>query len=67
MAMAEPRWAPVYTDAQHSWRSDGDFPASVILLIEAGSEIKAEWLPTGDEAIDAALRLAIAEKASDKD
>ena len=44
---------------QHSWRSDGDFPASVKLLVDAGSEVKAEWLPTGDEAIDEALRLAI--------
>ena len=43
---------------QHSWRSDGDFPASVKLLVEAGSEVKADWLPTGDDAIDEALRLA---------
>ena len=44
---------------QHSWRSDGDFAASLKLLVEAGSEVKAEWLPTGDETIDAILRTAI--------
>ena len=41
----------------HSWRSDGDFPASVKLLVEAGSKVNANWLPTGDEAIDEALRM----------
>ncbi len=40
----------------HSWRSDGDFPASIRLLVDAGSEVRAEWLPTGDDAIDEALR-----------
>jgi ankyrin repeat protein len=50
---------------QHSWRSDGDFPASLKLLIEAGSEVKAEWLPTGDDAVDAVLRLGI-ETSSDQ-
>ncbi len=44
---------------QHSWRDDGDFPASVKLLVEAGSEVRAEWLPTGDDAIDAILRKAL--------
>ncbi len=52
---------------QHSWRSDGDFPASVKLLAEAGSEVKSEWLPTGDEAIDDVLRLAIDKPASERD
>lgn len=52
---------------QHSWRSDGDFPASVKLLVNAGSEVKAEWLPTGDSAIDEALRPALEELASDAD
>ena len=47
---------------QHSWRSDGDFPASIKLLVEAGSEVRAEWLPTGDEAIDAIFRAALAAK-----
>ena len=51
----------------HSWRSDGDFPASVTLLVEAGSEVNAGWLPTGDEAIDEALRLALERPASDTD
>lgn len=52
---------------KHSWRSDGDFPASVKLLVDAGSQAKGEWLPTGDSAIDEALRLAIVEAASDED
>lgn len=43
----------------HSWRDDGDFPASMKLLVDAGSEVRAEWLPTGDEAIDDALRAGI--------
>ena len=41
---------------KHSWRDDGDFPTSLQLLVEAGSVVKAEWLPTGDEALDAILR-----------
>ena len=49
---------------QHTWRSDGDFPASLKLLIEAGSEVKAEWLPTGDAAIDEALRSGIGRRAA---
>ena len=52
---------------RHSWRGDGDFPASVKLLVEAGSEVKAEWLPTGDEAIDEALRSVVEELARDED
>ncbi len=44
---------------QHSWRDDGDFPASIKLLVEAGSELRAEWLPTGDDEIDACLRAAL--------
>lgn len=51
---------------KHSWRSDGDFPVSVKLLVEAGSAVKAEWLPSGDDAIDAALRAGIAKEAGDK-
>ena len=44
----------------HSWRADGgDFPAAIKLLVEAGSEVRAEWLPTGDEAIDAILRASL--------
>ena len=44
---------------QHSWRAEGDFPASIKLLVEAGSEINADWLPTGDAEVDAALRAGI--------
>lgn len=44
---------------QHSWRDDGDFRASIKLLVEAGSEARAEWLPTGDDAIDEILRGAL--------
>ena len=44
---------------QHSWRDDGDFPASIQLLVAAGSEVRAEWLPTGDERIDDILRKAL--------
>ena len=43
----------------HSWRSDGDFPASLQLLAAAGSEVKAEWLPTGDDEMDDVLRAAL--------
>lgn len=48
---------------QHSWRDEGDFPASVQMLVDAGSEVRAEWLPTGDEAIDDILRNALAADA----
>ncbi len=44
---------------QHTWRSDGDFPASVKLLVEAGSAVEAGWLPTGAEAIDEILRAGL--------
>ena len=43
----------------HSWRGDGDFPASLKLLVEAGSEINTNWLPSGDEAIDMILRAGV--------
>ncbi len=43
----------------HSWRDDGDFPASIALLVEAGSEVRAEWLPTGDDEIDDIMRKAL--------
>ncbi|MCY3979927.1 MAG: hypothetical protein OXG23_17640 [Chloroflexi bacterium] len=52
---------------QHSWRSDGDFPASVKLLVNAGSAVKAEWLPTGDKALDEVLRLAAEDLPGDGD
>lgn len=44
---------------QHKWRSDGDFPASLRLLVEAGSAVKAEWLPVGDDEVDAILRAGL--------
>ena len=44
---------------RHSWRADGNFPAAITLLLEAGSEVRAEWLPTGDEEIDALLQNSI--------
>ncbi len=44
---------------KHGWRDDGDYPASLRLLADAGSAVKAEWLPSGDEAADAVLRAAI--------
>ena len=40
----------------HSWSRDGRFPVAIKLLVEAGSEVRPGWLPTGDDAIDAALR-----------
>ena len=43
---------------QHSWRADGNFPASIRLLVAAGAEARANWLPTGDDDIDAILRAA---------
>jgi ankyrin repeat protein len=42
--------------AVHSWRHDGDFPVTVEALIEAGSTIDPNWLPSGNEAVDAVLR-----------
>ncbi len=44
---------------RHSWRADGDFAASIKLLVDAGSEIRAEWLPTEDDAIDAILQARV--------
>jgi len=49
---------------QNSWRADGDFPLSIKLLVAAGSEVKAEWLPSGDEAIDEALQTGMAPRAA---
>ncbi len=51
---------------RHSWRDDGDFPASVGLLVAAGSEVKPEWRATGDEAVDAALRAGISGVAGEE-
>ena len=43
---------------QHSWRSDGDFPASLQHLVDAGSAVRADWL-IGDDEIDDILRRGI--------
>jgi ankyrin repeat protein len=40
----------------HSWRRDGNFPATVEALIKAGSEIAANTVPTGNDDVDAVLR-----------
>ena len=48
---------------RNSWRDDGDFPASFRLLVDAGSEVRAEWLPTGDDSVDAILRSGLDQDA----
>jgi ankyrin repeat protein len=40
----------------HSWRRDGDFPATVEALIQAGSAVRPDAFPTGNAAVDAVLR-----------
>ena len=45
--------------ARHSWRGDGDHAASLELLVDAGSEVKADWLPHPDATFDAILRAGI--------
>jgi ankyrin repeat protein len=40
----------------HSWRYDGDFPATVEALLQAGAEVDADAVPTGNDAVDAVLR-----------
>ncbi|MBK8027630.1 MAG: ankyrin repeat domain-containing protein [Chloroflexi bacterium] len=47
--------------AIHSWRRDGDFPATVEALIKAGAEIPPNALPSGSDAVDAVLRRYIPE------
>ena len=42
--------------SQHTWRTGGDHAASLQLLVDAGSEVKAEWLPTGNDAFDEIIR-----------
>ena len=42
--------------SQHTWRTGGDHAASLQVLVDAGSEVKAEWLPTGNEAFDEIIR-----------
>lgn len=40
----------------HSWRQDGDFPATVAALIQAGSKVDPNAVPSGNEDVDAVLR-----------
>lgn len=40
----------------HSWRRDGDFPATVAALIQAGSKVDPNAVPSGNEEVDAVLR-----------
>jgi ankyrin repeat protein len=40
----------------HSWRHDGDFPATIEALIQAGSKVESRWIPSGSEAVDEILR-----------
>jgi ankyrin repeat protein len=40
----------------HSWRRDGDFPATVEALIKAGAEVRADMLPSGHTEVDAVLQ-----------
>ena len=47
---------------RHGWRSGGDHAACLRLLAKAGSEVKAEWLPTGDDVVDEALRAILKER-----
>jgi ankyrin repeat protein len=42
----------------HSWRRDGDFPATVQALIDAGSPVPADLTLTGRADVDAILRRA---------
>ena len=44
---------------RHGWRGDGDYPASIKLLVDAGSEARADWLPSGDDAIDEIFSAAL--------
>ena len=44
---------------QHTWRTGGDHAASLQLLVDAGSEVKAKWLPTGNDAFDEIFRNAL--------
>lgn len=40
----------------HSWRQEGNFPATAEALIEAGSKVNPTAVPSGNEAVDAVLR-----------
>lgn len=40
----------------HSWRSDGNFPATIEALIKAGSVIEPDAIPSGNDEVDSVLR-----------
>lgn len=42
--------------AVHSWRYDGDFPATVEALIKAGAKLDSAMLPSGNDDVDTVLR-----------
>lgn len=52
---ARPLESAIYGSV-HSWRREGDFPATVEALIQAGSRVAADSVPSGNEAVDAVLR-----------
>ena len=51
--------------ALHGWCADsGDFRTTVELLLQAGERVKASYLPTGLDEIDALLRAALAKQTA---
>jgi hypothetical protein len=47
--------------ALHGWCAESaDFVATVTLLLQAGERVKASYLPTGLDDLDALLRTALA-------
>ncbi len=48
----------------HSWRWDGNFPATVEALLKAGSEVYPASVPSGNEAVDAVLLRYLSEDRS---
>ena len=46
----------------HSWMPGGDHLACLQLLAEAGAVVKPEWLPSGDDEVDQALRSILAQR-----
>jgi ankyrin repeat protein len=50
----------------HSWRQDGDFPATVEALIQAGSEVDPSTVPCGDDDVDAVLRRYLDQDAGEE-
>lgn len=49
-----PLGAAVY-GVKHSWRPEGNFPATIEALVQAGSTINPKWIPTGSTKVDAIL------------